>query len=114
MFFALSISVFSGMLISFSYVTVFIWICFIGVQITFECHLRKVVDLSIYKVLLERHLTLRQCSTSANFMLVLSFVTQLQHNKKFYDPVSCASFYLVENKFYSTFMTLSYTFCRQL
>lgn len=113
MFFALCLSVFSGMLISFSYITVFIWICFAGPQITYESHLRKVVDLSIYKVPFRKTFnTMAVLNFLIILILALSFITQLQHNKKkFYDSV-CVSVSLVENKFCSTFMMLSCTFCR--
>lgn len=107
-FFALCLSEFSGMLISSS-----------GVRISFESALlgrrfhmsvtRKVVYLSIYKVRFRKtFLTM----AVLNFLLILRilvfnfFISQLQCNNKniIYASVFCASFYLVENKFYSTFL----------
>lgn len=71
---------------------------------------RKVVDWSIYKVPYRKNIYLYgSAQFSANFKntcIVCSFfnVTTIMQQQKFYDSVFCASIYLVENKFYSTFL----------
>lgn len=71
---------------------------------------RKVVDWSIYKVPYRKNIYLYgSAQVFANFKntcIVCSFfnVTTRMQQQKFYDSVFCASIYLVENKFYSTFL----------
>lgn len=69
---------------------------------------RKVVDLSIYKVPYRKTFI----STAVLILLLILrilvcsffYVTTVMQQQKFYDSVFCASIYLVENKFYSTFL----------
>lgn len=69
---------------------------------------RKVVDLSIYKVPYRKTFI---SMAVLKFLLILRilvcrffYVTTIMQQQKFYDSVFCASIYLVENKFYSTFL----------
>lgn len=80
---------------------------------------RKVVSLSIYKVPYRKTFI----STAVLSFLLISrilgcsffYVTTIRQQQKFYDSVFCASIYLVENKFYSTFLdTFIYILCRYL
>lgn len=69
---------------------------------------RKLVELSIYKVPYRKTFisTAVLCFLLILRILVCSFfyVTTIMQQQKFYDSVFCASIYLVENKFYSTFL----------
>jgi len=103
MFFALCLSELSGIIISSSGVTIFLWLCFVGLQILYECH-KKSGIFEHLKCFLEKHLSLWQW---LNFLLILRvlvfsffYFTTTMQQQKLYDFVFCASFYLVENKFY--------------
>lgn len=69
---------------------------------------RKLVDLSIYKVPYRKTFI---SMAVLRFLQILRipvcsffYVTTIMQQQKFYDSVFCASIYLVENKFYSTFL----------
>lgn len=103
--FALCLSEFSGMLISLSGVTT-LWICFAGLQIPWVSqktggteHLQSALQKTFISTAVLWFLLILR-------ILVCSFfyVTTIMQQQKFYDSVFCASIYLVENKFYSTFL----------